>query len=55
MDATLKSMLNSPEIHKWKDNAARYVKESDLFSMPERVVDLIENSKYFTKGDLGDI
>jgi UDP-glucose:(heptosyl)LPS alpha-1,3-glucosyltransferase len=41
MNATLKSMLNSTEIHKWKENAARYVKESDLFSMPERVVDVI--------------
>jgi UDP-glucose:(heptosyl)LPS alpha-1,3-glucosyltransferase len=55
MNTALKSMLNSTEIHQWKDNAAQYVKESDLFSMPERVVDVIENSKYFTKGDLGDI
>lgn len=55
MNTALKSMLNSTEIHKWKENAARYVKESDLFSMPERVVDVIENSKYFTKGDLSGI
>lgn len=51
MDTILNSMLNSPEIHKWKDNAARYIEENDLFSMAERVVDLIENSKNFqTKG-----
>jgi UDP-glucose:(heptosyl)LPS alpha-1,3-glucosyltransferase len=42
MNVALKSMLSSPEIHKWEENAARYAKESDLFSMPERVVDVIE-------------
>lgn len=42
MDATLQSMLASPEIQQWKENAACYVKENDLFSMPERAVDLIE-------------
>jgi hypothetical protein len=41
MNIALKSMLNSPEIYKWRDSAAQYVKESDLFSMPERVVDVI--------------
>ena len=43
MDATLKFMLDFPEKQEWKENAARYIKEHDLFSMPERAVDVIEN------------
>ncbi|MDY0213646.1 MAG: glycosyltransferase family 4 protein [Desulfuromonadaceae bacterium] len=42
MNAVLSSMLDSPEINLWKENAAQYVKENDLFSMPERAVDVIE-------------
>jgi UDP-glucose:(heptosyl)LPS alpha-1,3-glucosyltransferase len=42
MNVTLASMLDSPESHIWKKRAARYVEENDLFSMPEKVVDVIE-------------
>jgi UDP-glucose:(heptosyl)LPS alpha-1,3-glucosyltransferase len=45
MDTTLNAMLNSPEIHIWKENAARYIKENDLFSMPAMVVDVVESRK----------
>ena len=42
MDRFLAEMLQSPHIEQWQINAKNYVDEHDIFSMPQRAVDVIE-------------
>lgn len=42
MNATLVEMLTSKQTDLWRQNASRYVAEHDIFSMPEKAVDAIE-------------
>ena len=40
---TLKNMLLSPERTTWQQNALAFTKNADIYSMPERAVDIIES------------
>ncbi|SHI57000.1 UDP-glucose:(heptosyl)LPS alpha-1,3-glucosyltransferase [Malonomonas rubra DSM 5091] len=42
MNAKLRLMLEQPKRELWQENARRYIKFNDIFSMPQRAVDVIE-------------
>ncbi|RRJ82359.1 glycosyltransferase family 4 protein [Aestuariirhabdus litorea] len=42
MDRKLEVMLTSPNRENWKRNALRFAEHADIFSMPERAAELIE-------------
>ena len=42
LDALLHEMLCSPERPRWQANGIRYGQQQDLYSMPQRAADLIE-------------
>lgn len=42
MDQLLAEMLQSSQHHQWQINAQNYVNHHDIFSMPQRAVDVIE-------------
>lgn len=42
MNQFFAEMLNSPQIKQWQANAKNYVENHDIFSMPQRAVDVIE-------------
>ena len=42
MNTMLEQMLVSPQRELWQGNASNYVKNNDIFSMPQRAVDVIE-------------
>lgn len=41
---TLLNMLTSEDWQQWQDNALRYMQTSDIFSMPDKVADIIEET-----------
>jgi UDP-glucose:(heptosyl)LPS alpha-1,3-glucosyltransferase len=42
MNTALAEMLVSPQHSVWRENAEKYIRENDVFSMPQRAVDIIE-------------
>src|SRR5436190_18301030 len=40
---TLAAMLLSPHRQRWQQNGLKFAKEADIYSMPERAVDMIES------------
>ncbi|MEA3465305.1 MAG: glycosyltransferase family 4 protein [Thermodesulfobacteriota bacterium] len=42
MNQLLAEMLHSPQRKQWQNNAKNYVENHDIFSMPQRAVDVIE-------------
>ena len=47
LNVNLTRMLNSLNEEKWSENGLAYGKKTDLYSMPQRAVDLLE--KFTTK------
>ena len=45
LNQTLAAMLSSPERENWKKNALTFAKTADIYSLPERAVDLLEHNK----------
>ncbi len=43
LDHKLAYMLEAPEVASWRENGIRFAREADIYSMPERAADLVEN------------